>query len=226
MSAAKGFKTYADKYGLQILHYETYPVEMEDITPVLQKVKGKNPDILCVGSHTVVAMMVMKQSKEINFNPKAYCFSFGTLTPDFPKELGADAEYVLEYVSISAQAPYSDPLFGTAQKFVTSFKTKYGFSPDSTQTAAVAGGIAFMKAIQRARVTPPLDQQEREKVRNELNKLDIVTGAGPVRFDPSGMNEANPLGVAQYQKGKAVCVDPPSWAEGKFIYPASRWNER
>jgi len=45
---------------------------MEDITPILQKIKAKNPDILCVGSHAIVAMMVMKQSKEIDFNPKAY----------------------------------------------------------------------------------------------------------------------------------------------------------
>ena len=226
MSAAKGFKALAEKYGLKVVHYETYPVEMEDITPILQKIKAKNPDILCVGSHTVVAMMVMKQAKEIDFNPTAYCFSFGTLVPDFAKELGKDADYVLEYVSISANAPFSDPLFGTAKDFVTSFKKKYGVSPDSTQTAAVAGGIAFMKAIQRAGVTPPLDEKKRIKVRDEMAKLDLNTAAGPVRFDQTGINEANPLGISQYQSGKAVVVDPSEWAEGKFIYPAPKWKDR
>ncbi|MHC4587438.1 MAG: ABC transporter substrate-binding protein, partial [Planctomycetota bacterium] len=33
LSSAKGFKKYAEKYGLEVVHYETYPVEMEDITP-------------------------------------------------------------------------------------------------------------------------------------------------------------------------------------------------
>lgn len=226
LSAAKGFKAYAEKYRLNVVHYETYPVQMEDITPILQKIKAKNPDILCVGSHTVVAMMVMKQCKEIGFNPKAYCFSFGTLVPDFAKELGKDAEYVLEYVSISANAPYSDALFGTAEHFVTSFKKEYGISPDSTQTAAMAGGIAFIKAIQRAGVTPPLDEEKRMKVRDEMAKLDLITAAGPVRFDSTGINEANPLGISQYQNGKAVCVDPSGWAEVKFIYPTPKWKDR
>lgn len=72
LSSAEGFKKYAEKYGFEVVFYETYPAAMEDITPILQKIKAKNPDILCVGSHAIVAMMVMKQNKEIDFNPKAY----------------------------------------------------------------------------------------------------------------------------------------------------------
>ena len=72
LSSAEGFKKYAEKYGFEVVFYETYPAAMKDITPILQKIKAKNPDILCVGSHAIVAMMMMKQSKEIDFNPKAY----------------------------------------------------------------------------------------------------------------------------------------------------------
>jgi len=226
LSSAKGFEAYAEKYGLKVVHYETYPVEMEDITPILQKIKGKNPDLLCVGSHTVVAMMVMKQSKEIDFNPKAYCFSFGTATPEFAKELGKDAEYVLEYSYLSSNAPFSDTMLGTSSQFINLFKTKYGIIPDGTQACAVSGGIAFMKAIQRTGVTPPLTVEKREKVRNELANIDIVTGAGPVRFDPTGMNEANPLSMLQIQNGKPVCVDPADWSEGRLVYPVPKWNDR
>jgi len=226
LSAAAGFKAYAGKYGLQVVHDETYPVEMEDITPILRKVKAKNPDVLCVGSHTVVAMMVMKQSKEIDFNPKAYCFSFGTLTPEFAKELGKDAEYALEYSYISPKAPFRDALLGTTGQFIDSFKKKYGVYPDGTQACAAAGGIAFQTAIQKAGVTPPLTEEKRVKVREELAKLDIDTGAGPVKFDATGLNMKNPLSVFQIQKGKPVCVDPPDWAEAKFIYPAPPWKGR
>ncbi len=226
MSSAAGFKAYAEKYGLQVVHYETYPVEMQDITPILQKVKAKNPDVLCVGSHTVVAMMVMKQSKEIDFNPKAYCFSFGTLTPEFAKELGKDAEYVLEYSYISREAPFSDPLLGTTGQFIDLFKKRYGIYPDGTQAGAVAGGIVFQMAIQKAGVTPPLTVEKRVKVRDEMANLDIITGAGPVKFDPTGLNMSNPLSIFQIQKGKPVCVDPANWAEAAFIYPAPKWGER
>lgn len=226
LSSAAGFKAYAEKSGFQVVHYETYPVEMEDITAILQKVKAKNPDVLFVGSHTVVAMMVMKQSKEIDFNPKAYGFSFGTLTPEFAKELGKDAEYTMEYNYISPKAPFSDPMLGNTSQFIESFKKKYGIVPDGTQACAVAGGIAFQMAIQKAGVTPPLTEEKRVKVREELAKLDIVTGAGPVRFDPTGINMKNPLSIFQIQKGKPVCVEPADWAEAKFIYPAPKWKNR
>jgi len=226
LSSAKGFKNYAGKYGFEVVHDESYPVEMEDITPILQKVKGKNPDILCVGSHTIVAMMVMKQSKQIDFNPKAYCFSFGTQNPDFAKELGKDAEYVLEYNYISTKAPFKDDLLGTSGQFVESFKKKYGTAPDGTQVCAVAGGIAFQMAIQKAGVTPSLTEEKRVKVREELANLNTTTAAGPVKFAPTGLNIGNPLSISQIQKGKPLCVDPKEWAEASLVYPAPKWSAR
>jgi branched-chain amino acid transport system substrate-binding protein len=226
LSSAEGFKKYAEKFGIQVVHFETYPTEMEDITPILQKVKGKNPDILAVGSHTLVAMNVMKQSKQIGFNPKAYCFSFGTLNPDFAKELGKDAEYVLEYIYLSTKSPYKDSLLGTSAQFVEAFKKMYGVAPDGTQACAVAGGITFQAAIQKAGVTPPLTEEKRVKVRDEMMKLDIQTAAGPIKFDPTGINMANPLGISQIQKGVAKCVEPKEWEEANFIYPAPPWGQR
>jgi len=226
LSAAAGFKSYAEKHGFQVIHEETYPVEMEDITPILQKLKAKNPDVLCVGSHTVVAMSVMKQSKEIDFNPKAFAFSFGTLTPEFAKELGKTADYVLEYSYLSRKAPFRDSLFGTSAQFIDEFKNKYGVYPDGTQACAVAGGMVFQIAIEKAGVTPPLTEEKRVKVREEMARLDIVTAAGPVRFDPTGLNAANPLSIFQIQKGTPVCVEPADWAEAEIVYPVPKWSER
>jgi branched-chain amino acid transport system substrate-binding protein len=226
LSSANGFKKYAEKSGFEVAHFETYPPEMEDLTPILQKVKAKNPDVLCVGSHTIVAMMVMKQSKQIDFNPKAYCFSYGLSVPEFVQELGKDAEYAMELTYMSLKAPYSDSLFGTTRQFFEIFYKKHGFYPDGTHQGAVAAGMAFLKAIQRAEVTPPLGEAERIKVREELAKLDIVTSAGPVKFDSTGINVANPLGVKQIQKGKMVVVEPKDWAEAEFIYPCPKWKDR
>jgi branched-chain amino acid transport system substrate-binding protein len=226
LSSAAGFKVEAEKNGFKVAHYETFPAEMEDITPILQKVKGKNPDILCVGSHAVLAMMVMKQSKQIDFNPKAFCFSAGAEVPEFVKELGKDAEYATQYIYLSPSAPFKDPLLGTTSQFIEAFRKKYGSSPVGTPANAVAGGIAFQTAIQKAGVTPALTEEKRVKVRDEMAKLNIVTAAGPVKFDPTGLEMANPLGLFQIQKGKPVCVDPADWAQGSFIYPAPKWNQR
>ena len=226
MSAAKGFKEYSEKYGFNVVHYEEYPAELKDITPVLQKVKAKNPDVLMVGSHTVPAMNVMRQSKQIDLNPKAYIFSFGTIAPDFIKEMGKDGEYVFEFSCISANAPFKGPFFRSAKNFLDYFQEKVGVFPDVTQACAFSAGVSFMTALQQTGATPPLSEKDRMMVRDELARLDIMTSAGPVRFDSIGFNIANPLCIYQIQGGKMVCVDPPEWATGKIVYPTPKWSER
>jgi branched-chain amino acid transport system substrate-binding protein len=226
VSAAQGFKNYAEKYGLEVVHYEVFPVDLTDLTPILQKIKAKQPDLIAMGSHTVPAMMLMRTAKEIDFNPKAYLFSFGTHIPEFIKELGKDAEYVLEYVYGSPGAPYKDYVFGSMEEFIEAFKAKTGMYPDGTQECAWAAGIALETAFKKAGVVPPLDESEREKLRDALATLDIVTAAGPVKFSPEGFNTANPLGIDQIQNGQFVAVSPPEWATGKIIYPTPPWKER
>lgn len=227
MAAAEGFKAYAEKYGITVIHKETYPWELRDLTPILQKIKAKEPDILAVGSHTPDAINIMKQSKEIDFNPKAYAFSYGTLVPEFIKALGKDADYAIEYNFLSPNAPFKDPIFGTSKDFLDLFERKYGiFPPDVVQIAAVAAGAVFQVAIQNVGATPPLTEEMRIKIRDEMAKIDIVTAMGPVRFDKLGRNEANPLSAYQIQGGKAVCIDPPEWVTGKIVYPAPEWKRR
>ena len=142
------------------------------------------------------------------------------------KELGKDAEYVLEYSYISTKSPYKDPMLGTSANFIADFKKASGIVPDGTQCSAVSAGIVYQTAIRKAGLTPPLTEAKRVKLREELAKTDIETAAGPVRFDPIGFNEANPLCIFQIQKGKAVCVDPKGLAEAPLVYPAPVWHNR
>jgi len=227
VSAANGFKKYAPKYGIEVVHYEVFPVETTDLTPILTKLKALNPDAVCMGSHTVPAMMLMRQAKEIDFNPKAYCFSFGTMIPDFIQELGKDAEYVMEYSAIAETAPFEDPYLGTAKEFITAYYIKYGMYPDSVICAAVSAGFAIEAAVKASGVIPPIDtDEERVKLRDALANIDIMTAAQPVKFHETGWNTANPLGIFQIQNGKHVCVGPPDWAEAEMVYPCPPWKER
>jgi branched-chain amino acid transport system permease protein len=227
LSSAEGYRKYAAKYGFEVIHYETYPADMADITPILRKVKAKNPDALFVGSHTVLAMTAVKRSKEIDFDPKYTYFSMGTNTPEFIKELGKDADYAMGYCYVRRSTPYSDPFLGTTRQFFDDFYKEYQVYPDDgTVTNAVAGGMAFMAAIRNAGVTPPLTEDKRIKVRDELAKLHIVTAAGAVNFDPTGHNRDIAITVTQVQKGKVVSVFPEEWAEGHLMPLTPRFGTR
>ena len=96
---------------------------------MLLKVKQKNPDVLFVGSHLMVAMKTIKAMKEIDFTPKMVTFSYGPTVPDFIKNLGKDAEYVVAASEWAPNLPYKDPLFGTARQFNENYFKKYGRTP-------------------------------------------------------------------------------------------------
>ena len=227
VSAAEGFENYAPQYGIEVVHYETFPVETTDYAPIVTKLKALNPDIVAMGSHTVPAMQLMKAAKEADFNPKAYVFSFGTMIPSFVEELGKDAEYVMEYTAIAKMAPFEDDNFGTAKDLWTAYYDLYGTYPDSTISAGISAGVAIEVAVKNSGVVPPISSEDAKvKFRDALAKVDIMTAAQPVKFHEKGWNIANPLGIVQIQNGKPVCVGPEEWAEAEMIYPSPAWKER
>ncbi len=91
--ACEGFKKYCAENGIEVIHYELFPMALEDYNSLLAKVKNKNPDVLFVGSHLLVAMKTIKAMKEIDFSPKAVAFSYGPTVPKFIEDLKGDAEY-------------------------------------------------------------------------------------------------------------------------------------
>ena len=86
--ACEGYKKYAEQNGIEILHFELFPITLQDYNSMLLKVKQKNPDVLFVGSHLMVAMKTIKAMKEIDFTPKMVTFSYGPTVPDFIKKPG------------------------------------------------------------------------------------------------------------------------------------------
>ena len=81
--ACQGYKKYCEANGIKVVHYELFPMSLQDYNSLFLKVKSKNPDILLVGSHLLVAMKTIKALKEIDFSPKAVAFSYGPTVPKF-----------------------------------------------------------------------------------------------------------------------------------------------
>lgn len=224
--AADGFKLYAQKMSIPIVHFELFPMALTDYNPLLLKLKEKNPDVLLVGSHSLVAMRVMKSLKEIDFSPKGVFFSYGPTVPDFIQSLGSDAEYVFAASEWTPNLPYRDKVFGTARDFYSRYSRRFGRAPDFVEAASVAGALIQQQAVQELGLTPPLKDRDREGIMRYLYAKRFDNFYGPIRFGPDGANEIHPPLVVQVQKGKLVHVFPPDTAEGKPIYPMKTWKER
>ncbi len=224
--AAEGYKKYAAQNGIQILLFELFPIALQDYNSMLIKVKQKNPDILFVGSHLMVAMKTIKAMKEIDFTPKMVAFSYGPTVPDFVKSLGKDAEYVVAASEWAPNLPYKDPLFGTAKQFNENYFKKYGRYPDYVEAASSAGVYALQVAVEKLGITPPVKEADRVKLMEELHRQNLATFYGIVRFGPDGANEAHPPVAVQIQNGKLVNVFPKEAGETSPWYPMKPWKER
>jgi branched-chain amino acid transport system substrate-binding protein len=224
--ACEGYKKYAASNGIEIIHFELFPITLQDYNSMLLKVKQKNPDILFVGSHLMVSMKMIMAMKEIDFTPKMVTFSYGPTVPDFIKNLGRDAEYVIAASEWAPNLPYKDPLFGTAKQFNENYFKKYGRYPDYVEAASAAGAYAMQVAIEKLGITPPVKEADRVKLMEELYRQSLMTFYGVVKFGSDGANEEHPPVAVQIQNGRLINVFPKEVAEASPWYPMKPWKRR
>ncbi len=224
--ACQGYKKYAQKAGFKIVHFELFPVRLQDYNTMLQKAKAKKPDILLVGSHLGVALRTMKAMKEIDFNPMGVAFSYGPTVPAFAKALGKDAEYVFAASEWTPNLPYKGPFFGTARQFNEAYKKRYGRKPDYVEAAATAGAVVQMLALKELGITPPVSKSQRKALMKKLHQMDVMTFYGRVHFGKDGANVAHPPVAIQIQKGQVTNVYPAKAAEAKPWFPMPPWSKR
>jgi branched-chain amino acid transport system substrate-binding protein len=224
--AADGFKAYAPQKGIEVVHFELFPMALIDYNSLLSKIKVKKPDVLLVGSHSLVAIRVMKGLKEIDFSPKGIFFSYGPTVPDFVDSLGKDAEYVFAASEWTPSLPYKGDLFGTAKDFHDKYKKRFGRAPDFVEAASIGGALVQQQTVEDLGLVPPLKDADREKMMKHLYARRFDNFYGPIKFGPDGANEIHPPVVVQIQKGRLVTVFPAEEAAGKPWYPMKPWKAR
>jgi branched-chain amino acid transport system substrate-binding protein len=227
--AADGFKKFLGEMGVEVVHFEIFPLDLQDYNSLLLKVKRQNPDLLLVGGLFAHSLRVMKAAKEVDFSPKGIGFSYGPTVPEFLKEFGKDADGVIAASEWLPSFPFKDPVFGSAKEFNEAVQKKYGHEADYVQAAAAGGLVAQQKAIESLGLVPPLDEKAREALMEQLHKQDVQTLYGQVKFGTDGGIVQKPPIAVQIQNGKFVMVYPKDVGgvqAGKLIYPLTPWRSR
>lgn len=219
-SAAAGVRKWAPLYGIDVIAYEEFPRDVTDVTPILIKFKALNPDIFIGSTYIETSMLLVRQSRKINFSPKIMAFTIGAATPSFADGLGSDAEYIWGSSQWEQGLDYAGPVFGSAGDYAELFHKKYGEWPNYHNAEASAAAVVLQLAIEKAGTL------DREQVREALASLDTETFYGPVRFDESGKNVLKPMYAIQIQNGARVLVAPEEIQRGDPVYPMPPWNRR
>ncbi len=228
--AAEAFRTAAQRFGIKVLRFDIVP-EGSDYTPAVSAAKALNPDIFAMGSHEKAAIEMIKAAKELKFNPKAFVQHYGMTTPDFRKGLGKDAEYVFGTSVWTPNLNYQAKiLFKTPREYAAAFKARFGSDPDYTEAASTAAGIAFQEALRAINAAPPLTQAQKDALIGALERLDLMTFYGPIKFATSGDYYHDNAGLQpialQYQGGVTVEVGPGKLRLKAPRYPTPPWDKR
>ncbi|OFW54232.1 MAG: hypothetical protein A2146_04970 [Actinobacteria bacterium RBG_16_67_10] len=228
LAVAETAKRMIEKAGGQVVHFEKFGAEVKDLIPLLRKVQAKAPDLFVLGGHVQDGIMSQKQLKEIGYRPKAVFYPVGPGHPEFVKELGADAEYLIGWLALHPSMYFKGKHLDTKQYYEL-LKERYGYvSPknlDEEIPGAMALGLVVQEAIERAGLTPPFDQAKKDKLRDTTAKLELTTFYGPLKFHEKGYNMAKEWNTIQILHGQPVVVDPKYGApKGTAVYPAPPWK--
>jgi len=218
-SGSKKFVKQCAALGLDVLMKEGYEAGAIDFKPLLVKVKAKRPDVVYMISYIMDAALLMRQSKELNLNPKIFVGGAAGFTlPEFTKNAGSASDYVYSATLWTPSVPYPG-----AKAYYDTFFAKYNTPTEYHGAEAYSAMYVIADALKRAK------SLSRTDIRDALAATNLITAFGPVKFISYGKKTNQnklPTFLVQWQKGKLETVWPAKVATSKYIYPAPKWSQR
>jgi branched-chain amino acid transport system substrate-binding protein len=209
---AKKFEKTCKELGYKVVLKEGYEHGGIDFSPVLTRVKQKNPDVVYMISYIMDASLLMKQAKELKLTPKMFIGGAAGFTlPEFKQNAGVASNYV-----ISATLWHQVLPFPGAMDFYNKFKARYKKSVDYHGAEAYAACYVIADVLKRAKSFKNTD------IKAALDATDMQTVFGPVKFTTWGkMKNQNKAAtyVVQWIDGNLDLVWPKDHATKAFVYP-------
>ena len=218
-SGSKDAEKTLKAMNISVLLKEGYEHGAVDFKPLLIKVKNANPDLIYMISYVMDASLIMRQSMELDINPKLFVGGGAGFTlPEFYQNAGKAAEGVY-----SADLWVPTLPFPGAMDYFNNYKKLYGKETEYHGAEAYAAMQVIADVLKRAGSLSP------EDLRQALAATDLKTVFGPVKFiayDKKINQNKTPTYLVQWIKGKLECVWPKQFATAPFVFPHKPWKTR
>ena len=212
-AVAQGAVRHLEANGIEVLAVETYPKDVQDVSAIMTKFRGLDPDVFVGGGHYNDAVLFVNSAKELDFRPNGMLITVGPSNPKLAAELGADLDGVLGPTQWEPVMAYEGPYFGSAGEYADYYESLWGERPVYQAASATAAALALHLAVEAAGST------ETAAVRDALRGMSVDTFYGPISFDERGVNADKPMGTIQVQDGQIVVVVPEAAASAELRYP-------
>ncbi len=209
LAIAQEMEKSAKANGFDLVYFEKYAIGTLDHSAALSQIKSLAPQWIFVTGYINDLLLVRKQMVDQEMKAPVVTMIAGPAYQEFIESGGKTAENITSASWWHPAARYEGKdIFGSTENFVKLFKAKYKSEPDYGQASAALCGALFQMAIEKA------GSLDRDKVRDELAKLDVVTFFGPVRFGANGQINSLDPPVFQIQGAKPVVLFPDAIKQG------------
>ena len=221
--SAKVQRELAKKYGYEVVLDVAYRQKSPSLQGEVQRLKAANPDVWMPTSYQPDAILFVKTTRELDYNPKMIMAQdSGHISSDFVKEVGREAEGTM------TRSPFNDDLIGKlplAKALNELYVKRAGKNLYDLPARAFTGMITLLDAINRAGSTDPEAIRKALVATNIPGDQLIMTWDG-VKFDEKGQNTGVRGIILQLQGGKYHTVYPFEAATKDVIYPIPMWKDR
>ncbi len=212
-AVADGAQEHLEANGIEVLAVEKYPKDIQDVSAIMTKFRGLEPDIFVGGGHYNDAVLFVNSAKELGWDPDGMLITVGPSNPKLAEELGEDLNGVTGPTQWEATMAYEGDYFGSAAQYAEYFQEQHGQPPVYQAASATASGLALQIAIEEAGAL------DTDSVRTALLEMDAQTFYGPINFDERGVNTAKPMGTVQVIDGEIPVVAPEAAKIRDLEYP-------
>ncbi|MCA1457826.1 amino acid ABC transporter substrate-binding protein [Bradyrhizobium sp. BRP22] len=209
LAIAQEMEKSAKASGFEVVYFEKYAIGTLDHSAALSQIKSLAPQWVFITGYINDLLLVRKQMVDQEMKAPVVTMIAGPAYQEFIESGGPTAENITSASWWHPAERYEGKdIFGSTENFVKLFKAKYKSEPDYGQASAALCGALFQMAIEKA------GSLDRDKVRDELAKLDVVTFFGPVKFGPNGQINSLDPPVFQIQGAKPVVLFPDAIKQG------------
>jgi branched-chain amino acid transport system substrate-binding protein len=200
--------------GYEVVVTGEYAPGAKDYSDIILKAKAAQADAVFSIPTPPDGMAMVKQMKELDFNPKLTIVIRAPDVPAWGKNLGKDGDYV-----VFAPGWHNSMRYPGVAELNAEHQKKAGRPADPITGPAYACVQILAAALQKAGAV------DRDKVRDALAATDMTTVVGPVKFRADGTGIVQGA-FLQWLNGKQEMVWPKEFQTAPLAYPAPPYMKR
>ena len=213
---AEAFRKEVLQRSYKVAIFEKYRRMTKDFSPLIMAAQNAGAEVVFSSPIAPDGMTMMRQMKELNYNPKAVVVIRGAEDLSWGKALGPLGNYVI----LAGMSWHHSLKYPGVDKLNAAFQSKFGRPADLMTGSAYASIQILAAAIEKAGTL------DTTKIRDAISATNMMTVMGKVKFRPDGTLIDPCPAVVQWLAENRRLVWPKEFRETSFVYPIPPWKER